>query len=140
MSKGFTLMELMVVIIILGLLAALIMPNLMGQSEQAKQKLSCVQMKQLELALNDFKLNLGTYPTTEQGLGALTSNPDPDRFKSYRSGGYLSSKTAPKDPWNNAYIYLQEDDSFDMISLGADGKEGGIDNNRDIKLSECDQR
>jgi general secretion pathway protein G len=132
-------MELMVVVIILGLLAALVVPNLMGQGEEAKQKLACVNMKQIELSLNDFKLNLGDYPATEQGLEALITNPDPDRYKNFRSGGYLGSKTAPKDPWNNNYVYLQEGDSFEIISLGADRKEGGESFNRDIKLSECGQ-
>ncbi|MDR2638412.1 MAG: type II secretion system major pseudopilin GspG [Helicobacteraceae bacterium] len=139
MSKGFTLMELMVVIVILGLLAALVVPNLMGQSEEAKQKLACVQMKQLQVALNDFKLNLGDYPTTEQGLEALIANPDEERFKNFRSGGYLSSKTPPKDPWNKPYIYINDDGAPDLISLGADGKEGGESQNRDLKLSECER-
>jgi general secretion pathway protein G len=133
-------MELMIVIVILGLLAALVVPNLMGQSEEAKQKLACVQMKQLETALNDFRLNLGDYPSTEQGLEALINNPDEERFKNFRSGGYISAKTAPKDPWNTPYIYIYEGDSPELISLAADGKEGGESQNRDIKLSECDQR
>ncbi|MDR1450761.1 MAG: type II secretion system major pseudopilin GspG [Helicobacteraceae bacterium] len=138
MSKGFTLMELMIVVVILGLLAALIAPNMMGQSEEAKQKLACINMKQLEMALNDFKLSLGDYPTTEQGLEALINNPDEERFRNFRPGGYLSAKTTPKDPWNRPYIYINDDGVPDLISLGADGKEGGANFNRDLKLSECE--
>jgi general secretion pathway protein G len=133
-------MELMVVVIILGLLAALVVPNLMGQGEEARQKLACVNMKQIELSLNDFKLNLGDYPTTEQGLEALITNPDSDRYKNFRVGGYLGAKTEPKDPWNNAYVYyLNDDGSPELVSLGADRKEGGESFNRDLKLSECGQ-
>lgn len=135
---AFSLIELMVVIIILGLLAALVMPNVLGQSEQAKSRLACVQMKSIAQSLESFRMDNGRYPSTEEGLAALVSNPDPDRFTGYLSGGYLSGKGVPRDPWNNPYIYIQEASGFDILSLGADGREGGTGHDRDLRLSECD--
>jgi len=137
MRKGFTLLEIMIVVVILGLLAALVVPNLIGQGEQAKEKLTCVQMKSLKNALDSFKVQEGRYPSTEEGLKALVKNPDPKKYKSYPKGGFLGSDKLPKDPWGNDYIYVNEDSKVDIISLGADGKEGGSGENRDLKLSEC---
>jgi general secretion pathway protein G len=137
MRKGFTLIEIMIVVIILGLLASLVVPNLIGQGEKAKQKLVCVQMKSLKNALNSFKVQYGHYPTTEEGLKALIQNPDPDKYQDYPKGGFLSDKKLPKDPWGNDYIYINNGGELDIISLGADGKEGGSGENRDIKLSQC---
>lgn len=137
--KAFSLIELMVVIIILGLLAALVMPNVLGKGEQAKQRLTCVQMKSIAQSLEMYKQDNGEYPATEQGLEALVTNPAPDRFTGYLPGGYVSGKSVPKDPWNRNYIYLQEGNGYELISLGGDGKEGGSDENRDIRLSECER-
>ena len=137
MRKGFTLLEIMIVVVILGLLAALVVPNLIGQGERAKEKLTCVQMKSLKNALDSFKVQEGRYPSTEEGLKALIKNPDPKKYKSYPKGGFLGSDKLPKDPWGNDYIYVNEDSKVDIISLGADGKEGGSGENRDLKLSEC---
>lgn len=137
--KGFSLIELMVVIIILGLLAALVMPNLVGKSEQAKQKLVCVQMKSIGEALKMFKIDMGTYPSTEEGMSALVKNPDSSRYTSYPKSGYLDGSEPPKDPWQNAYIYIGMDNGFELISLGGDGKEGGEDENGDIKYSTCNK-
>ncbi|MDR2904815.1 MAG: type II secretion system major pseudopilin GspG [Helicobacteraceae bacterium] len=139
MKRAFSLIELMVVIIILGILTALVAPNVLGRGEQAKAKLACVQMRNLAQSLEMFKMDNGVYPTTEQGLDALVKNPDPERFKNFQSGGYLSAKTSPKDPWNKPYIYLFEGDEFEMISLGGDGKEGGAETNKDLRLSECEK-
>ncbi len=135
---GFSLIELMVVIIILGLLAALVMPNVLGQSEQAKARLACVQMKSLAQALESFRMDNGRYPSTEEGLDALRTNPDPERYTGYLPGGYLSGSGALRDPWNNPYIYIRENGSFEIVSLGADGQEGGSGHDRDLYLSECD--
>ncbi len=139
MKKGFTLIEIMIVIIILGLLAGLVLPNLLGQSEQAKRKIVCIQMKSIQDALKNFKLQNGTYPTTEEGIKALVSNPDPDKYKSYPDGGFLDGKI-PVDPWKHPYIYVNNDGEIDIISLGADGKEGGSKENADIRLSTCTQK
>jgi len=137
MKKAFTLIEIMIVIIILGLLASLVVPNLIGQSEEAKQKLVCVQMKSLKNALDNFKIEEGTYPTTQEGLQALITNPDPKKYKNYPKNGFLGSKKLPKDPWGGDYIYVNNNGEIDIISLGADRKEGGSGENKDIRLSEC---
>ena len=137
MKSAFTLIELLIVIAILGLLAALVVPNVIGQSEQAKQKLVCVQEKSLKDSLDSFKVSEGTYPTTEEGLKALISNPNPQKYKSYPKGGFLGSDKLPQDPWGGEYIYVNNNGKIDIISLGADSKEGGSGENRDIRLSEC---
>jgi len=137
LHSAFTLMELMIVIIILGLLAALVMPNLTGKSEEAKQKLVCIQMKNISQALKMFKADNGRYPTTEEGLEALMKNPSPEDLPNYAKSGYLEDNNLPKDPWGHPFIYLEEDNNPELISLGADGKEGGNKENKDIRLSEC---
>jgi general secretion pathway protein G len=137
MRNAFTLIEIMVVIIILGLLAAFVIPNITGKSEEAKQKLVCVQMKSLSEGLKMFKIDNGSYPTTEEGLAALITNPSSDTYPSYNKNGYLEGKNLPKDPWNHPYIYLNDGTMYDIVSLGADGKEGGSDDGKDRKLSEC---
>ena len=138
MRRGaFTLIEIMIVIIILGFLAALVMPNLMGQSEKAKKKIACIQMKTLENSLKEFKLQYGTYPSTEEGLTALVKNPDPQKYPDYPAQGFLDSKSVPKDPWGGEYIYVNNDGQIDIVSLGADKKEGGSGENEDIALSTC---
>ena len=137
MRKGFTLLEIMIVVVILGLLAALVVPNLIGQGEQAKQKLVCVQMKSLKNVLDSFKVSEGRYPTTEEGLKALIKNPNPEKYKNYPNGGFLGSDRLPKDPWGDNYIYVNQGGKIDIISLGADGKEGGSGENKDIRLSQC---
>jgi len=137
MKKGFTLIEIMVVIVILGLLASLVVPNIIGQGERAKEKLVCVQMKSLKDSLNSFKVEEGSYPTTEEGLQILIKNTNPSKYKHYPEGGFLSSKKLPKDPWGHDFIYINNNSDIDIISLGADGKEGGKKENKDIRLSQC---
>jgi len=139
MKKAFSLIEVMIVIVILGLIASLVVPNLMGQSERAKEKLVCIQMKSLKDSLDSFKLDEGSYPTTLEGLNALIKNPNPAKYKNYPQKGYLSSKKVPKDPWGHDYIYVNNNGEIDIISLGADGKEGGSGENRDIRYSECEK-
>lgn len=136
-SKGFTLIELMVVIMILGLLAAFVIPNITGKSGEAKQKLVCIQMKSLNESLKMFKIDNGEYPTTEEGLSSLIHNPDPDTYTSYASSGYIEGKNLPKDPWNKPYLYLNVEGAVELISLGSDGKEGGSEEEKDHLLSEC---
>ncbi|WP_353661208.1 type II secretion system major pseudopilin GspG [Hydrogenimonas sp. SS33] len=137
--KAFSLLELMIVIIILGLLSALVLPNLLGKAESAKRKLVCIQMKQIEEALKSFKFDNGMYPTTEEGLRALLHNPDPEKYTNYAVSGYLEGKTLPKDPWKHPYIYINEGGEINLISLGADGKEGGEGDGKDITLQECER-
>ncbi len=138
MRKAFSLIELMIVIVILGLLAAMVMPNLTGKASEAKKKLTCVQMKSLyNGALKDFKLDNGSYPTTSEGLEALVKNPDPSKYTNYAKGGYLEDGKLPKDAWGHDFIYINSGGKVEIISLGSDGKEGGEDEASDIKMSEC---
>ncbi len=138
--KAFSLLELMIVIIILGLLSALVLPNLIGKAESAKRKLVCIQMKNIEEALKSFKFDNGMYPTTEEGLEALLKNPDPEKYTNYSPTGYFESKHLPKDPWKHRYIYINNGGEIDIISLGADGKEGGDGEAADITLKECERQ
>ena len=134
-KKGFTLIEIMVVIVILALLAALVGPKLMGRTDDAKITDARVQIKNIETALKLYKLDNGNYPTTEQGLGALVTKPTVGVIpKSYKDEGYLESKKAPKDPWGNEYLYISpgEHGDYDLFSYGADGAKGGEGKNVDI--------
>lgn len=135
--KAFTLIEIMVVIIILGLLAAFVIPNITGKSGEAKQKLVCIQMKSLNESLKMFKIDNGSYPTSEEGLKALMVNPNPEQYSGYSPSSYIEGKNLPKDPWNKSYLYLNLDGTVELISLGSDGKEGGNNEDKDQKLSEC---
>lgn len=136
-KRGFSLIEIMIVIIILGLLASVVMPNIMGKSEEAKQKLVCIQMKNVGEALKMFKLDNGVYPETEEGLNALVKNPDEEKYPNYSGKGYFEEGNMPKDPWKRKFIYVNGEDGYELISLGADAKEGGSDEAKDIKYSEC---
>ena len=138
---GFTLIELMVVIVILGILAGLIIPRIMGRPEEARQMKAKVQMESIETALRLYKLDNGDYPTTEQGLQALVEPPTVGELpKAWRKGGYLEKGKMPKDPWENDYIYLCPGlhGDFDLISYGADGQPGGEDKNADINSWELE--
>ena len=138
MRKGFSLIELMIVIVILGLLASLVVPNIMGRGEEAKRKLVCVQMKNIAETLKMFKLDNGGYPSTEEGLESLTANPDKEKYPFYSKSGYFEDEKMPKDSWKNAFVYINKDGDFDIISFGADRKEGGKDEGVDIRYSECE--
>jgi len=134
-KKGFTLIEIMVVVVILAMLAALVGPKLMGRSDDAKIADAKVQIKNIETALKLYKLDNGTYPTTEQGLAALVTKPTVGVIpKNYKEGGYLESKKVPKDPWLNDFVYVSpgEHGDYDLSSFGADGAKGGDDKNADI--------
>jgi general secretion pathway protein G len=135
-TGGFTLIELMVVIVILSMLAILVGPRIIGRTDDAKIADAKVQIKNLETALKLYKLDNGAYPSTEQGLNALVTAPTVGVVpKKYREGGYLENKAVPKDPWDNDYIYLSpgEHGDYDLYSLGADAARGGEDKNADIE-------
>lgn len=132
---GFTLIELMVVIIILGVLAGLIIPRVMGRPDEARQAKAKMQIESLDSALKLYKLDNGGYPTTEQGLKALVEAPTVGKLpKNWRQGGYLEKGKTPKDPWNNEFVYVSPGShgDFDLTSLGADGEPGGEGVDKDI--------
>lgn len=137
-KKAFSIVELMVVVIILGLLASIVIPNLIGKSDDAKKQLVKVQMGQLKESLKLFRLDMGRYPTTKEGIAILVKKPqeNQDEYANYSSSGYLGGDKIPKDPWGNPYIYISTGDTIELISLGADGKEGGKGINKDMKLSD----
>ena len=136
--NAFSLIELMIVIVILGLLAAMVMPSLTGKGEEAKRNLVCVQMKSIyNSSLDMFKIDNSVYPSTSEGLEALVSNPDSEEYTSYSPSGYFKDGKIPKDSWGHKFIYLNNDGKIDIISLGADGKEGGKNEASDIKMSKC---
>lgn len=140
-NRGFSLIELMVVVIILGILAMYIGPKLMGRTEQAKEVQTRVQIEGLETALKLYKLDNGVYPTTEQGLQALVERPDAENaMQSWRKGGYLEKGKVPTDPWRNEFIYLSPgiQGDYDITSYGADGVPGGEDENKDINSWEIE--
>ncbi len=134
-NRGFTLIEIMVVIVILALLAALVAPRIMGRSDDAKIADAKVQIRNIETALKLYKLDNSGYPTTEQGLQSLVEKPTVGQIpKNYKAEGYLESKKLPKDPWGNDYLYLSpgEHGDFDLCSYGADGVKGGEGKDADI--------
>jgi general secretion pathway protein G len=139
-QRGFTLIEIMVVVVILGVLAAIIIPRFLGRPDEAKVTKAKVDIKSLEEALGLFKLDNGFYPSTEQGLKALVSKPEIGRIPTkFPNGGYL--KKVPADPWGTPYVYLSpgaQSPDFDVISFGADGQPGGENFDADIKSWELD--
>jgi general secretion pathway protein G len=127
---GFTLIELLIVMIILGLLAALVGPRMFGKVGKSKQKAAKAQISLLETALDTYRLDNGSYPTTEQGLAALRVKPE--ALEKW-DGPYLP-KDIPQDPWGSAYVYTSpgEHGDYDIVSYGADGSPGGEGENTDI--------
>src|SRR5664280_1429701 len=127
-QAGFTLIELMVVVVIIAILAGLVIPRFMGETDKAKQAKAKMQIESLESALKMYKLDNGSYPTTEQGLKALVETPTVGNLpKNWRQGGYLEKGKVPKDPWDHEYVYVSPGShgDFDLSSLGADGEPGG---------------
>ncbi len=134
-SGGFTLIELMVVIVILGILAGLIVPRIMGRPDEAKQLKAKMQIESMETALKLYKLDNGSYPSTDQGLEALvTKSETPPVPRKWRDGGYLEKGRVPVDPWGNTFVYLSPGvhGDYDISSYGADGVNGGDGKNSDI--------
>ncbi len=127
-QQGFTLLEIMVVIVILGILASLVVPNLMGNKEQADRQKAISDLVALENALDMYKLDNNQYPTTEQGLEALVSRPQGEpEPRNYKEGGYI--RRLPQDPWGHDYQLLSpgEQGNIDLFSVGLDGEAGTED-------------
>ncbi len=143
LNSGFTLIEILVVVVILSILAGLIVPRIMGRPEEAKQVMARMQIGSLESALKLFKLDNGFYPDTEQGLEALVNKPGTGRVpQRWREGGYLDKGRVPKDPWGGEFIYISpgiHNKEFDIMSLGGDGEEGGTGTDVDVTNWEPDE-
>jgi len=128
---GFTLLELLIVMIIIGLLAALIGPKMIGRVGESRQTVAKQQIESLATALEMYKLDTARYPTQQMGLQALVEQPEGvDNWK----GPYLKKRFVPKDPWGNEYVYVYpgEMGDYDIISYGADGVEGGEGEDADV--------
>ncbi len=134
-QKGFTLIEILVVVFILSLLVAIVAPRLIGRTDDAKIAAAKQQIGNFETALKLFRIDNGFYPSTDQGLDALIESPTTGKEpKRYREGGYLEKKEIPDDPWGSPYLYISPGlhGDYDIICYGADGEEGGEGVNADI--------
>ncbi|EAT13457.1 type II secretion system major pseudopilin GspG [Bermanella marisrubri] len=130
-QSGFTLIEIMVVLAILAGLVAMVAPNIIGEAGEARVKTAKAEMANIGQALNMYKLDNFTYPSTSQGLEALVSKPSGSpEPKNYKKDGYMPK--LPTDPWGNPYIYIASGGKYEIVSLGADGEEGGEDDAADI--------
>lgn len=129
-SRAFTLIEIILVVVIIALLATLVLPRVTGRSEQAKRAAAAAQINSLKMALNQFELDCGRYPSTAEGLDALVRRPG-DLPESAQWRRYLDEATVPTDPWGYEYVYRYpgtvNDDGFDLLSVGPDGQEGTDD-------------
>ena len=134
---GLTLIEMIVVLAIIALIAALIVPNIIGRPDQARVTVAQSDLRSISAALKIYRLDNGDYPTTAQGLQALVTKPGGDPAPAnYAAGGYLDK--LPSDPWGNPYVYKSPGDEgagFDLTSLGKDGKVGGEGINGDLTVS-----
>ena len=136
---GFTLIELMVVIVILGLLATIIMPKILDRPEQARRLKAKVQIRNFQSALALFKTDTGRFPTTSQNLEALVNDPG---LRGWKQGGYIEGGKVPIDPWGNPYIYLcpgVHGEDYEIESYGKDGEDGGTGDDADIESWNIDQ-
>ena len=135
LRSGFSLIELLIVIVILGGLVAVVAPGLMDSADQAKRDTVCLKMNDLKKRLDMFKLDNGNFPDTEEGFEALLSNPDAEKYPGYRAKPYL--KKLPKDAWKTPFLYINKGEEVEIISFAADRQEGGEGNNADILFSQC---
>jgi len=136
---GFTLIELMVVIVILGLLATIIMPKILDRPEQARRLKAKVQIRNFQSALALFKTDTGRFPTTSQSLEALINDPG---LRGWKQGGYIEGGKVPLDPWGNPYMYLcpgVHGEDYEIESYGKDGEDGGSGDDADIESWNIDQ-
>lgn len=131
-QRGFTLIEIMVVIVILGILAAIMAPNIIGRIDDAQIVKARADIQAMETALTLYRLDNFSYPSTEQGLDALTTRPADPNIRNWKPGGYI--KRVKKDPWGNTYLYLNPGTKgeIDIYTLGHDGQPGGEGIDADI--------
>lgn len=131
-QRGFTLIEIMVVIVILGILAAIMAPNIIGRIDDAQIVKAKADIQAMETALTLYRLDNFSYPSTEQGLDALVNRPADPNIRNWKSGGYM--RRLKNDPWGNSYLYLNPGNKgeFDIYTLGNDGQPGGEGKNADI--------
>lgn len=133
-ARGFTLLEMLVVLVIIGLLAGLVGPQLMGRVDTSRQTTAETQGRMLKSALDTMRLDIGRYPTKDEGLAMLVKAPDDERISRKWRGPYLS-EDLPADPWGNPYQYEPlTGNSVALFSLGADGEAGGEDINADVGI------
>ncbi|NDV27656.1 type II secretion system major pseudopilin GspG [Desulfovibrio sp. JC010] len=134
-KNGFTLIEMLVVIVIIGVLAAIVAPRFFGKTDEAKVAAAKAQIEDFSMALQSYQLDTGNFPSTQQGLEALVKKPSTAPVPENWHGPYMSKNAIPKDPWNNAYVYTspgKHSPDFDLLSYGKDGKAGGSGENADI--------
>lgn len=135
-QEGFSLIEIMIVVAIMGILIGLVGPRVMGSFEKAKVETTKITMNQLATTLKSYRLDCGLYPTTDQGLDALKTKPaSGNECKNYAPGGYLD-KPVPKDGWDRDFLYTSDGNTFEIKSLGKDRKEGGTDYDADLTVSD----
>jgi general secretion pathway protein G len=132
-QEGFTLIEIMVVILILGLLATLVVQSLRGATDKAKRTKAMADIAELKTALDRYYIDQGSYPSSDQGLQALVTPPQSAQGAS-EDPSYI--QRVPNDPWGNAYVYQSDGNSYTLKSYGADGQEGGTGKNADIDASQ----
>lgn len=136
-ESGFTLIEIMVVVVILAVLAGLVIPRILERPEEARRAKARIQIESIEGALKLFKLDNGFYPSTEQGLAALVEEPSTGRIpKNWKEGGYLEKGIVPLDPWENPFIYISpgiHNKEYDLESYGADNEDGGEGIDADVE-------
>ncbi len=131
-QRGFTLIEIMVVVIIIGLLAAIVAPQVIGRVDDAQIEKAKADIRSIDSALKFYRLDNFAYPTSEQGIDALVTKPNDPSIRNWKTGGYLDR--LPKDPWGNPYLYLNPgtNGEIDVYTLGRDGRPGGEGIDADI--------
>ena len=136
LKLGFTLIEIMIVITLLGLIMGFAVTNYTARQQEGNRKGAKILMKQLQTALEDYNRTCNVYPTDAEGLDALVKKPASNTCKDYDPNGYLNK--VPQDPWQHTFVYLSDGKTYEIKSLGKDGREGGEGNDKDISTKDQD--